>query len=54
MTEEETGPPQANWRFVNRLPIQDHMADLVRKTKVVAEMELKTCRRKLRKLQYGS
>lgn len=30
------------------------MIDLVKKTKVVAEMELASCRKKLRKLQYGS
>lgn len=42
------------WKHVERFPIQDRMADLVKKTIEAAKLEREACLRKLRKMQYGS
>jgi hypothetical protein len=46
--------PKRQWKQVNRFPIQDRMADLVKQTIEVAKLERAACLRKLRKMQYGS
>jgi len=42
------------WRHATRFPIQDKMADIVKKTIEAAKLERAACLRKLRKMQYGS
>jgi uncharacterized membrane protein (DUF106 family) len=42
------------WKHVTRFPIQDRMADLVKKTIEAAKQERAAAIRKLHKMQYGS
>ncbi len=48
----ETPPPA--WEKRDNFKINEHMADVIRKTIDVSEAELKRLRRRLEKLQYGS
>ena len=42
------------WKFKQQLPIQERMADVIRKAKAAAEAQLVLERKRLRKMQYGS
>lgn len=41
------------WKFRQRLPIQDRMADVIHKTLDATRKQLELERKKLRKMQYG-
>lgn len=42
------------WKFRKNLPIQERMADVIRKTIAASQEQLKLERKRLRKMQYGS
>lgn len=46
--------PRAEWKYKQRFPIQDRMAEVVKLTIAASEQELAGLRRKLRKMQLGS
>lgn len=54
MSEEEKPPQEPKWEYRKNFPIQENMADVIRKTMDVVRAELETAKRKLHKAKYGS
>lgn len=46
-------PVKPEWKFRDRLPIQDRMAEVIRLTIKATQDQIEVERKKLRKLQYG-
>jgi len=46
--------PKPEWRYRNRFPIQDRMAEIIGLTLEVSDKELVRLRRKLERLRLGS
>lgn len=54
MDQPDEKPPQPQWQYKTRLPIQDQLVTVLKHTIEATKLELEAARKKLRKMKYGS